>query len=514
MLKWVFGADTSPFRRSLNEMRNGVKEFSTSAKSQIAGIFGVGAITAWVSVALDAAGRIDDLSKRLNISAESFQRLSFASKLSGGNMELIGKALTFLSKNLAIAQEDSSKFSESASVLNLNLEELAKLSPEGQMIELARGYEQSANKGAALNAIMKLLGKSGAEVIPMLAGGASELEGLFDQASVQTNEQISILAKAGDAIDALKMKSFAFFGNVISGFQIAGASAEFFLNTLLQNGKASEILEKRFDSIRGLGKGGVSQNSQIESAKKQADLAKKQEEIEKERLKLVAEIAKIEEDSRIKALSLSEKILDAEKRRAKLAAESIFGEDGNKSLEARKEELKIEQEIDALRTEQANQIEQADKAASDAKRALSENLVAALDAEEKAARDAKFSGAGDQEKMKMLREELALAEAQAKEFASNGDKIGATEKRTEAISIRSELEELAKSARDQARGKLEALQARGPAIATSELASIGGGGGARLMETDYLQKQVALLEIIAANTAGGSEGSRPPEPIT
>ena len=202
MLKWVFGADTSPFRRSLNEMRSDVKQFSASAKSQLAGLFGAGAITAWVSATLDAAGRIDDLSKRLDMSAESFQRLSYASKLSGGDMEVVGKALTILTKNLAEAKKGGDGFADAAATLNVNLAELAGMSPEGQMIELARGYQASADKGAALSAIMKLLGKSGAEIIPMLAGGPEELTAMLDEATVASNEQIETMAKIGDAYAA------------------------------------------------------------------------------------------------------------------------------------------------------------------------------------------------------------------------------------------------------------------------------------------------------------------------
>jgi len=226
MLKWVFGADTSPFRRSLNEMRGDVKQFSAAAKTQLASLFGVGAVTAWASATIEAAGRIEDLSKRLNMSAESFQRLSYASKLSGGDMEVVGKSLTILTKNLEAAQAGGDGFAEAAKTLGINLSEIADMSPEAQMIELSRGYQASADKGAALAGILKLLGKSGGEMVPLLAEGPEGLAAMMDEASIATNEQIAVMAKLGDQMDALKMKSVAALGDMIQGIQIWGAYAE------------------------------------------------------------------------------------------------------------------------------------------------------------------------------------------------------------------------------------------------------------------------------------------------
>ena len=504
MLKWVFGADTSPFRRSLNDMRNDVRAFSSSAKSQLAGLFGIGAITAWVTATLDAAGRIEDLSRRLNVSAESFQRLSYASQLSGGSMEVVGKALTILTKNLEEAKKGGEAFTTAAKTLNLNLAELATMSPEGQMIELARGYQQSTDKAAALAAIMKLLGKSGGELVPMLADGPEALEQMLGEATVATNEQIAAMAKLGDAMDAFKMKGVAALGSIIDGFKIFAAYAEYALNKVFGNDVADSKLEERMDSIMH----GV-KDPDRSGAGAAADSAKEQLEIEKEKAKLADEIAKLEEDARIKSLSLAEKILDAEKRRAELAAESIFGDDEVKALEARREQLKVEQEIAGYRKEQADE----DKRTADRKGEADAEIKSLTERGAALDRENKMAGMSDADQRELLKSERSKAISDRDAANARGDTKGGLEAGNKARELTGQIDDITRTLSDDLLSKLADAKSAVPTIATSTLSEIGGGGGARLMENDQQRRMVDLLAQIAANTAGGSDGAKPPEPI-
>ena len=523
MLKWVFGADTSPFRKSLNQMRGDVKKFSADAKGQIASVFGIGALTAWATATLDVAGRIDDLSKRLNMSAESFQRLSYASKQSGGDMEVVGRGLTILTKNLAEAQNGSKDLSNEAKVLGLNLSELQSMSPEGQMIELARGYEQSSDKGAALAAIMKLLGKSGAEMIPMIKEGPGVLTGMMEDATVATDSQIAAMAKLGDQMDALKMKSVAALGNIIQGFQIWGAYAERFANNFFDQftggNISTDIFNDRMDQITGSGKSAASAptGDTEESAKAEEKAADK-------RKKLIEDIGNLEEEARIRALSLTEKMIDAEKRRAELAADSIFSSDETKRLEAQKAMLEIEKELDGLRKEQAANSK---KLADDKQGAAEKNakdLIALAEESAQLDRDNKYNSLDDAGKMAMLKKEREKARKDEEAATKRGDVKGALEAGNKGKELTGQIDDMQReqdeklasekqSVADKAQNELDAMRSKGPSIATSSLAQIGGGGGARMIENDYGKKQVSLLEIIAANTAGGELGSRPPEPI-
>ena len=68
-MKWVFGADTKPFRKGLDDMRNQTKAFSGSIKGMIAGAIGVTAIVAGFKKAISAASA---LSEQMSKSKEVF----------------------------------------------------------------------------------------------------------------------------------------------------------------------------------------------------------------------------------------------------------------------------------------------------------------------------------------------------------------------------------------------------------------------------------------------------------
>jgi len=128
-------------------------------------------------------------------------------------------------------------------------------------------------------------------------------------------------------------------------------------------------------------------------------------------------------------------------------------------------------------------------------------------------RENKLAGMDDKGKREMMRRERAQALKDEKDANGRGDYKGGLEAGNKAKELSGQIDAISRSIADDAKGKLDTLQGRGPTISTSSLADIGGGGGARMMENDYGRKQVDLLAIIAANTAGGSEGSKPPEPI-
>jgi len=59
-MKWVFGADTKPFRKGLDDMRNQTKAFSGSIKGMIAGAIGVTAIVTGFKKAISAASALSE----------------------------------------------------------------------------------------------------------------------------------------------------------------------------------------------------------------------------------------------------------------------------------------------------------------------------------------------------------------------------------------------------------------------------------------------------------------------
>ena len=125
----------------------------------------------------------------------------------------------------------------------------------------------------------------------------------------------------------------------------------------------------------------------------------------------------------------------------------------------------------------------------------------------------KLAGMDDREKREFLKKERAQAIKDSGDAKSRGDTKSSLEFSNKAKQLTGEIDDITRGLNDDLQKKLADAQKAVPTIATSSLADIGGGGGARLMDNDQQRRMVDLLAQIAANTAGGSEGSKPPEPI-
>jgi hypothetical protein len=550
MLRWIFGADISPFKRGLEEMRGEVKAFSGSVKGMIAGAFGGAAVAAWVSKMVDEFGRIQDLADRLGMSAESIQRIGYAAKLSGSDLETAAKGLTVLTRSIAQAEQGNDELGKAFGVLGINVQEFKALSPEEQLVAISKGFTEAGDRGEGLGAVMKVLGKGGAELIPLLTQGPEALKEQLDEAAVASNEAVKAVANLGDQIDKLKAQGAPVFAWIVQFFQSIGNAIGSAVGVIWANwqtlfdgigksaGKTGEIIKKAFSGdFEGAKKAaqelgdiakrtseeigrnyasgkeafdeGQSQiwtqkheqpkgnKSDVEAA---AEAAKQAEEAAKERKKLEEEIAKLQEDARIRALNLDEQIADAYKRRAELA-EKATGSD-NAALEAKRDQLKVEEEIAKLEKEKADEADKAQKEAD----AKAKDLAAVLDREADMRHQMDLDGMSDSDRLKALKADKKASDERAAALEKQGDKKGAAEERIKGLGIQKDIN----SEVDKAKSKLESLQGIQPVIATSSLQSIGGGGSANLFTSESTgQRMVDLLRVIADNTARRDGGSPP-----
>lgn len=550
MLRWVFGADISPFKRGLEEMRGEVKAFSGSVKGMLAGAFGGAAVAAWVSKMVDEFGRIQDLADRLGMSAESIQRIGYAAKLSGSDLETAAKGLTVLTRSIAQAEQGNDELGKAFGVLGINLQEFKALSPEEQLVAISKGFTEAGDRGEGLGAVMKVLGKGGAELIPLLTQGPEALKEQLDEAAVASNESVKAVANLGDQIDKLKAQGAPVFAWIVQAFQTVGnaigsaiaviwANWETFfdnagkgfgaLGRLIGNALIGDLegAKKAAEDLFAVGKKVTEEVGRNFASGKEAfdegqteiwtqkheqpkgnkadveaatEAAKQAEEAAKERKKLEEEIAKLQEDARIRALNLDEQIADAYKRRAELA-EKANGND-NAALEAKRDQLKVEEDIAKLEKEKADE---ADRAKKDAD-AKAKELATVLEREAEMRHQMDLDGMSDNDRLKALKADKKASDERAAALEKQGDKKGAAEERIKGLGLQKDIA----SEIDKRKSELESLQSIQPTIATSSLASIGGGGSANLFTSESTgQRMVDLLRVIADNTARREGGSPP-----
>lgn len=171
---------------------------STIAKvgATIAASFTVGAIAGAIRSTGQWAGHIDDLSKKLGISAEAVQRLDFAAKQNGASIDQVGQAMTLLSKNLV---EGDGAAVPALERLNLSFADLKALRPDEAFKRVAVAIADLPSDTERLATAQQLLGRSGADLIPMF----QTLEADMRKATVVSAEMIKAGDTLGDSWDQL-----------------------------------------------------------------------------------------------------------------------------------------------------------------------------------------------------------------------------------------------------------------------------------------------------------------------
>jgi hypothetical protein len=185
-----------------------MNQFNRDLKSSIASAFGIAALTSFARSTVQVVSQIADMSKQLGISAESMQELEYAAKLSGSSIEAIATAFKALSKARAEAMQDSkSKAAQAFSAMGIGPDELKANSLEQTFKRVAEVFKTTNFGADELTVVSEILGRSGAELLPMFKSGIEEAAEEFRRLGLGINNGVtSEIDEAGDAIDRVIKK--------------------------------------------------------------------------------------------------------------------------------------------------------------------------------------------------------------------------------------------------------------------------------------------------------------------
>lgn len=178
------------------------------------------AITGFALIAIrDFAKTGDEIQKmslRTGFSTEELSKLLFVAEQSGTSLEVVEKAIKKMQQVLVDAELGLSSATDALDLLNLEFEDLEGLSPEDQFetITTALAGVEDASRRAGI--AQKVFGRSGVELLPMLALGAEGIQELKDEAVtlgiVLDQDATNAAAEFNDALNSLtkSMQGFNF----------------------------------------------------------------------------------------------------------------------------------------------------------------------------------------------------------------------------------------------------------------------------------------------------------------
>lgn len=202
---------------------SGLKSALGRAKSAITGFAGaIGAglsaagLVMFVKSAIDAADAVADGSKRIAISAEAYQKISYAAKQSGTDMGSVESAFKKMSATVEDASSGNKMAQETIAKLGISMDELKGKSPE-QLFELmADALNQVSDETQKAALAQEVFGKGGMQLIPML-GSYKELgQEIADTGGIMSNEAVAAADAFNDSMERLKTTLMS--GLVNSGF--------------------------------------------------------------------------------------------------------------------------------------------------------------------------------------------------------------------------------------------------------------------------------------------------------
>jgi hypothetical protein len=205
-LRVVLGADTASFEKGLKSAQGklagfgaGIAKAGLIAGAAFAAV-GVGVAVA-VKGAINEADKLTKMAQSIGVPVEELSKLKHAADLSGVGIESLSKGIGRLNRNVVEAAQGLSTPIRAFQALGIEIR-----NTDGSLKTVSQIMPELASRFAAMRdgpektaLAMQLLGRAGADLIPLLNAGAGGLKKMMDEA-----EQLGIVidSKTGKAAEA------------------------------------------------------------------------------------------------------------------------------------------------------------------------------------------------------------------------------------------------------------------------------------------------------------------------
>lgn len=229
-LSVFLGLDTAEFSDGLTKAQQQAQKFSDQVKSfaigeaigqklgQIADQVGHAFYDMTVGV-INANDHLNDLSKKTGIAVETLGGIGFAAGQAGGDLETASAAAGKLNKSLAEAAAGNTQAAEAFKVLGVSVKDSMgqTRSADAVLVDLAAKFETFADGPEKSALALRIFGKAGADIIPLLDDGGAALQRnieFFKRYSGVTTETAEASDRFNDTLGQIKLLQGAFGQNL------------------------------------------------------------------------------------------------------------------------------------------------------------------------------------------------------------------------------------------------------------------------------------------------------------
>ncbi len=181
---------------------NNISTYVDLAKKAFVGFLGVASVNAFVGMvkgSIEASAGMHDLSIQTGASVAALGAFKSVASTSETTINDIAGAMGKMSKNMAVANEESKGTGEAVKAIGLDFAALQKMSPDQRMLAVAKAMDKFGD-GAGKSAVaMTLFGKEGAKMLPFLKDLAEESEAVTGKLTKEKIEAARLQAEMADA---------------------------------------------------------------------------------------------------------------------------------------------------------------------------------------------------------------------------------------------------------------------------------------------------------------------------
>lgn len=211
----AFSVDTGQAEAGLKHLDksvNGVKASLGGIAKQLAGAFAAHKVKEWVAGQIDLGSALNDQAEKLGVSTDALQKFQFAAGLAGVSSEQAATALGFLNRNLGEAIGGSADAAQTFRDMGVDIESVKNGSTDAAALlpTIAKKFEELGSDAERTALAMKVFGKQGASLLPLLKQGSGELQKMaekYEELGIGIDDSFIKLAdEAGDQLDILRLQ--------------------------------------------------------------------------------------------------------------------------------------------------------------------------------------------------------------------------------------------------------------------------------------------------------------------
>lgn len=219
-----FLADMKKSREETEKSMQRIEKGAEVAKTALEAIgigLTVGAFAELIKGSIDAADELRDMSQKTGVAVETLNGLGFAAGQAGGNLESIVAAAGKVNKSVAEAAGGNKDMSEGFSKLGTSVKDASgKLKTADVVIaEVADKFKDYADGPEKTAIALRIFGKAGADMIPLLNDGGDALReniAYAKQYSGVTEELAAASDNFNDTMGKLTVQQKGFYNSITS----------------------------------------------------------------------------------------------------------------------------------------------------------------------------------------------------------------------------------------------------------------------------------------------------------